>query len=108
MRSLGYRVIPDLIPDAGPLGGVYTALSQSPADWNLMVACDMPEVTVDLLEDLFAAAEGSHADCVVPATIGVASSAVRRLSSPLRVASGVRRFNVNLSKCMISYPIFEL
>ncbi len=68
--SLGYRVIPDLIPDAGPLGGVYTALSQSPADWNLMVACDMPEVTVDLFEDLFATAEGSHADCVVPGRSG--------------------------------------
>jgi molybdopterin-guanine dinucleotide biosynthesis protein A len=68
--ALGYRVIPDLVPDAGPLGGVYAALHSTPADWNLIVACDMPEVTVQLFEDLFAVAEGSTADCVVPGREG--------------------------------------
>jgi len=42
----------------------------SPADWNLIVACDMPEVTVELFEDLFPAAERSSADCVVPGQAG--------------------------------------
>jgi molybdenum cofactor guanylyltransferase len=64
--NLGYRAIPDLIPNAGPLGAVYTALQDSTADWNLIVACDMPDVTVALFEDLFAAAERSGADCVAP------------------------------------------
>jgi molybdopterin-guanine dinucleotide biosynthesis protein A len=64
--NLGYRVIPDLIPNAGPLGAVYTALMDSASDWNLIVACDMPDVTVALFEDLFAAAERSGADCVAP------------------------------------------
>ncbi len=68
--SLGHRVIADLIPGAGPLGGVYTALYHSSGDWNLMVACDMPDVTVALFEDLFAAAESSNADCVVPGRSG--------------------------------------
>ncbi len=68
--NLGYRVIPDLLPNAGPLGGVYTALQDSTADWNLIVACDMPDVTVALFEDLFAAAERSGADCVAPGRAG--------------------------------------
>jgi molybdopterin-guanine dinucleotide biosynthesis protein A len=67
---LGYRVIPDLIPDAGPLGGIYTALHSSIAEWNLVVACDMPDVTVGLFTDLFRAAEDSDADCVVPGESG--------------------------------------
>ncbi len=66
-RELGYTVIPDRVPGCGPLGGVYTALSASHAEWNLMVACDMPLVTTEFLEALFSNAESgpSTVDCVV-------------------------------------------
>jgi molybdenum cofactor guanylyltransferase len=67
-QFLGYPVIADLVKGCGPLGGVYTALSVTNADWNLIVACDMPYVTADLLENLFQAAEATQADCVVPET----------------------------------------
>lgn len=71
-RSLGYTVIADRVTECGPLGGVYTALLASRAEWNLMIACDMPFVTAPLLEELFAAAESgpSTVDCIVPATTG--------------------------------------
>lgn len=62
--ALGHRVIPDRIPGSGPLGGVFTALDQSGPEWNLIVACDMPDVTIDLFEDLFRAA-ADPLDCVV-------------------------------------------
>jgi molybdopterin-guanine dinucleotide biosynthesis protein A len=71
-RELGYTVIPDRVPGCGPLGGVYTALSSSHAEWNLMVACDMPLVTTELFEalftDVFSDAESgpSTVDCVIP------------------------------------------
>jgi molybdopterin-guanine dinucleotide biosynthesis protein A len=67
-RELGYTVIPDRVPGCGPLGGVYTALSVSHAEWNLMVACDMPLVTTELLDVLFSNAESgpSTVDCVIP------------------------------------------
>jgi len=72
-EGLGYPVIPDRIqgPEGagrGPLGGVYTALCATHANWNLIVACDMPAVTADFFEDLLSAAEASSADCLVPET----------------------------------------
>jgi molybdenum cofactor guanylyltransferase len=66
--GLGYEVIPDLYPGEGPLGGVLTALRNSGADWNLIVACDMPELTAAFLTGLIDAAE-SH-DCDVFAPLG--------------------------------------
>src|SRR5271157_6037661 len=61
--GLGYEVIPDLYPGEGPLGGVLTALQNSSAEWNLIVACDMPELTGEFLGGLMEAAEGR--DCEV-------------------------------------------
>src|SRR5271163_1224329 len=47
--SLGYPVTADLVTNCGPLGGLYTALSITETDWNLMVACDMPGLTAHFL-----------------------------------------------------------
>ena len=68
--SLGYPVVADKVENCGPLGGVYTALAITEADWNLIVACDMPELTADLLETLFRAAESSSAAAIVPESAG--------------------------------------
>jgi molybdopterin-guanine dinucleotide biosynthesis protein A len=42
----------DLVPRCGPLGGVYTALKTTEAEAVLFLSCDMPFVTVSLLERL--------------------------------------------------------
>ncbi|MGA2131090.1 MAG: molybdenum cofactor guanylyltransferase [Bryobacteraceae bacterium] len=64
---LGFPVFPDLSPGAGPLGGIASALTYTAADWNLLVACDMPAITPELMADLLHLAESSHADALVPA-----------------------------------------
>jgi molybdopterin-guanine dinucleotide biosynthesis protein A len=42
--SLGVdaRVVRDLVPDCGSLGGLYTGLIQATTPWIFAVACDMP------------------------------------------------------------------
>ncbi|MGI8742931.1 MAG: molybdenum cofactor guanylyltransferase [Bryobacteraceae bacterium] len=64
----GYPVYPDEIPQCGPLGGIYTALRLRRAEWNLIVACDLPNVrAADLRRILEASASaGDRADCVIP------------------------------------------
>lgn len=57
----GLRVVADDIPDAGPLGGIYTALQHSPRDRTLVVACDMPFLSAGLLQRLVAAADADVA-----------------------------------------------
>lgn len=64
---LGRPVVPDLRPGHGPLSGIETALSLRQADWNLVVACDLPGVDEGLLGRLKASVEQSAgADCVMP------------------------------------------
>lgn len=67
---LGFPVVPDAIPGCGPLGGLLTALRSTSADWNLIVACDMPHLTTTFLGQLFDAAEASDPDCLVPESDG--------------------------------------
>jgi molybdopterin-guanine dinucleotide biosynthesis protein A len=64
--ATGFPAIVDLFPGEGPLGGILTALRFTAADWNLVCACDMPELTAAFLSGLFEAAEASDADVLVP------------------------------------------
>ena len=65
--GIGVRVIPDAIADAGPLGGIYTALLDAVHDRVLVIACDLPFVTAALLERLIAESDsGDEIDAVVP------------------------------------------
>jgi len=44
------EVVQDLFPGLGPLAGLHAALVHSVTDWNLVLAVDMPLVTVPLLK----------------------------------------------------------
>ncbi len=62
-RHLGFRVIPDLKPHSGPLGGIVTALADTASTWNLIIACDMPALGVPALRALIEAAIDAPPDC---------------------------------------------
>lgn len=64
--GLGFPVLPDLLPSAGPLAGICAALSSTQAEWNLILACDMPAVSAGFLRELFDAAARSAALCLLP------------------------------------------
>ena len=66
MNGSALRVIADDFPGAGPLGGIATALRASGAEWNLIVACDLPYLTREWLEFLIERALRSDAEAVLP------------------------------------------
>lgn len=59
-------VIEDEYRNCGPLGGIHAALHSSDADYNLMLAVDMPFVSSALLQFLAQQAMSSGADVTVP------------------------------------------
>lgn len=61
---LGYPVIADRHPGAGPLAGIEVALLSSSSDRALILACDMPDIPLDLLQSLLA----ESGDCVITRT----------------------------------------
>lgn len=66
LGALGWKTIPDDSPGSGPLGGIATALRATEAEWNLVVACDLPYLTREWLEFLVGRALASDADVVLP------------------------------------------
>ena len=57
-QSIGYEVIADEIPGIGPMGGVYSALKESKTGKNLILSCDLPFVSKELLEHILSHGEG--------------------------------------------------
>ncbi len=50
----GLRLVPDLIPGSGALGGLYTALSEATHAYAAVAACDLPFASPALFEFLYA------------------------------------------------------
>ncbi len=65
LERLGRPVVRDLHADAGPLGGLETAFAATGAGRVLLLACDLPFLTLAFLSYLLSQAEGGSA--VVPA-----------------------------------------
>ena len=63
-EGLGGVLVDDLVPDSGPLAGIYTALSTMRHSLCLVVACDMPFLNVDVLHHMLRESVGW--DAVVP------------------------------------------
>jgi len=62
--SNGVKVISDIIPHQGPLGGIYSGLIASDSFYNFVVACDMPYIDTGLIEYMYKKSPGY--DAVVP------------------------------------------
>ncbi|MFZ4522261.1 MAG: molybdenum cofactor guanylyltransferase [Bacteroidales bacterium] len=54
LDHLGFPVINDLFPVKAPLAGIHAGLTASSSDWNLVLTCDMPNVTKELIDGLIA------------------------------------------------------
>ena len=58
------RIVTDIYPGKGPLGGIYTGLTASNSFYNVVVACDMPFLNQALLRYMIQLS--ANFDLVVP------------------------------------------
>lgn len=68
-ESIHYKNLPvveDIYPGCGPAGGIFSALSFSETNLNLVLSCDMPFVSSGLLKFLVDEAVGNPADVILP------------------------------------------
>jgi molybdopterin-guanine dinucleotide biosynthesis protein A len=49
---LNYKKVKDIIANKGPLGGIYSALVHSEMELNLMLSCDIPLISTEILLEL--------------------------------------------------------
>ncbi len=68
--QFGWPVIEDPARGSGPLSGIVTALAGSAAEWTLVVACDMPNLSRQVLGELAAHALAGSADAVLAHSAG--------------------------------------
>jgi molybdopterin-guanine dinucleotide biosynthesis protein A len=64
-RDLPFECFDDLRPCQGPLAGIETALAAGRGEWNLIVACDMPNLQTEWLAALIAETRKTEYDCIV-------------------------------------------
>jgi molybdopterin-guanine dinucleotide biosynthesis protein A len=57
-QSFGYQTVADEIPGIGPMGGIYSALKQSKTEKNLVLSCDLPFVSKELLSYILSNSDG--------------------------------------------------
>lgn len=67
-ERFGYPLIADEFPEKGPLGGLYSGLKNSGCGRMLVLACDTPYLTVDLLRLLLQ--EQKNEDALAPSFQG--------------------------------------
>lgn len=65
-KYLGLPVYKDIVKGKGPIGGIYTGLTYSETEINLVVACDMPLVNEELLQHILN--EADYFEIALPTT----------------------------------------
>jgi molybdenum cofactor guanylyltransferase len=66
LAGLGYTVVPDRFPGAGPLAGLHAALLASRSKWVYLVACDMPFFSAAWVDALIAGIDRAESEGVRP------------------------------------------
>lgn len=62
------KVVNDIVPDSGPLGGLYSGLAVSSNIQSFLIGCDMPFVNLNLIEYMIQQIEEN--DIVIPTSSG--------------------------------------
>jgi molybdenum cofactor guanylyltransferase len=65
LRNFGFPVVKDIYTLKAPLAGIHAGLLFSKTDWNLVLTCDMPNVSAQLIQYLILKLE-TEAELVLP------------------------------------------
>ena len=65
-RQFGYPVYSDIYKDCGPLGGIITGLKNSNSDWCIVISCDLPCITSEILCFLLKNTGANVSHAIVP------------------------------------------
>lgn len=66
--DFGFPVFEDIIKDCGPMGGIYTGLMNSTNEKNLVLSCDIPFITTDMLRKIIS--QSDNAEITFPSVGG--------------------------------------
>lgn len=61
---LGCRVVPDIIANSGPMGGIYSCMLQSKTQQAFVLSCDVPRITSKIVAHIISLS--GNADITVP------------------------------------------
>ena len=50
--TFGFKRVNDITKDAGPVSGIYSGLEASSTEYNLILSCDIPLITSEILKNL--------------------------------------------------------
>lgn len=64
----GWTVLPDRVPDCGPAGGIWTALTACRSEWALVASCDIPAVESALFLRLLEETVSDRNEIIYPVT----------------------------------------
>lgn len=59
-EKFGLEVVPDLIKDKGPAGGIHAVLSHTDAEQTFVMSCDMPNITTLAIQYMIAQSTNSE------------------------------------------------
>ncbi len=85
----GVDLIPDPVPDQGPMYGIYHAMGVSRYDKNFVIACDIPVIDMEFLQTLITAAAvvdisvPENGGCLLEPLFAVYSQSVRPIMGKL-------------------------
>lgn len=100
---LGLRIVEDRRQGCGPLAGIHAALLDSPAEWTLVVACDLPYLRPDLLSWILAKTAATEADVLLATVDGEHPEplcGVYRKSAKAVVTAALDAGNLKITKAL--------
>lgn len=101
-KHLGLPIRSDLIPGKASLGGLYTALASTQADYTLVLSCDHPFLNPDLLRYLIDLRDGY--DVVAPLSADGYLQALHAVYSKACLEPIHKRLEANQLKIISFFP----